>query len=99
MRSLLNLAPFVFSTELAKGEGAAVAIFNQSSLQSYLYESEIALPYFVLSRGQILHAVKLVELSGAKQWVMGGRGEGKKALQLYNTLASCFQSIHFRKHV
>ena len=33
VRSLLSLAPFVFSTELAKGEGAAAAILNQSTLQ------------------------------------------------------------------
>jgi len=30
MRSLLSLAPFVFSTELVKGEGVAVAIHSPS---------------------------------------------------------------------
>jgi len=36
---VLSLAPFVFSTELAKGEGAAAAILIHSAFQTGLYES------------------------------------------------------------
>ena len=51
MRSLLSLAPFVFSTELAKGEGAAAAILiprAKGGLGVQLYLHEVKKKNFLL---------------------------------------------------
>jgi len=49
MRSLLNLAPFVFSTELARAEGVAAAMLGPTNkgvgLFLYLHEIQTKIIY------------------------------------------------------